>query len=51
MEYHEIVRNEIMIFIVENVEGFHVSEMIYPKISDIFPFVFHGSLLEKRVFP
>ena len=28
-----------------------VVEMIYPKISDIFPFVFHGSLLEKRVFP
>lgn len=34
MEYHEIVRNEIMFFIVENVEGFHVSEKIYPKMID-----------------
>ena len=27
-----------------------VVEMIYPKISDIFPFVFQGSFLEKRLF-
>ena len=27
-----------------------IEEMIYPKISDIFPLVFHGSLLEKRLF-
>ncbi|CQU01711.1 Uncharacterised protein [Salmonella enterica subsp. enterica serovar Typhi] len=34
MEYHEIVRNEIMSFIIENVEGFNVLEKIYPKMID-----------------
>lgn len=35
MQYHEIVRDEIMSFIIENVEGFNVLEKIYPKMIDI----------------
>ena len=34
MQYHEVVEAEIMSFINENIEGFHVSENIYRKWID-----------------
>lgn len=34
MQYHEVVVAEIMSFVNENVEGFHVSENIYKRWKD-----------------
>jgi len=34
MKYHEIVKAEIVSFVINNVEGLRISENIYPKMID-----------------